>query len=62
MALKCNAGSNEIQFNYIPQGFKLGICLSILSVAIIIIGLFWEKRKLVKKRKRLYREVYVNGV
>ena len=62
MALKCNAGSNEIQFNYIPQGFKLGICLSILSVTVIIMGLFWEKRELVKKRKRLYGEVHVNGV
>lgn len=61
IALKCNAGSNEIQFRYVPQGFKLGMCLSVLSGIIIIVGLFWEKRKLNEKKKKDYMEVDANG-
>ena len=61
IALKCNAGSNEIQFHYVPQGFKLGMCLSVLSGIIIIVGLFLEKRKLNEKKKKDYMEVDANG-
>ena len=61
IALKCNAGSNEIQFRYVPQGFKLGMCLSVLSGIIIIVGLFLEKRKLNEKKKKDYMEVDANG-
>ena len=61
IALKCNAGSNEIQFRYVPQGFKLGMCLSVLSAIIIIVGLFLEKRKLNEKKKKDYMEVDANG-
>lgn len=44
MALKCQKGINNIEFNYIPQGFKFGAILSIVSFVLICVGICINKR------------------
>ena len=45
MAVKAEAGDNEIRFNYMPQGFKLGIVISSLSLITLVIYVTLCKKK-----------------
>ena len=45
MAVKAEAGDNEIRFNYMPQGFKLGIVISSFSLIVLAIYIILCKKK-----------------
>lgn len=45
MAVKAEAGDNEIRFNYMPPGLKLGILTTSLSSIILVVYIIFSKRR-----------------
>lgn len=44
MALKLNEGRNEIKIKFYPQGFIIGLCISLLGLAIIILAVILREK------------------
>lgn len=43
MAIKCQKGENVIQFTYVPEGFRIGMVVSIIAVLVILSGVVKDK-------------------
>ena len=44
MAIKCPKGPNNIQFNYVPQGFVIGAMISVVAVLLIGCGVLLAQK------------------
>ncbi len=45
LAIELEAGDHEIEFSYMPKGFVLGLCISIVSVLALVLLLDYVKRR-----------------
>ena len=51
MALRVSAGTHEIRLKFVPPGFNMGLLLSLLSLAVCIVLLLYERRYLAGVKK-----------
>ena len=49
IGLTLDSGEHTIEFEYIPRGFTSGMCVSMLSIALLGYAIYSERKKRVNK-------------